>query len=139
MITFLFAAFISALAITACSKKADAPGGGGGITKEKLVGTYKFAEIKWTPSGGTEEDILANENECQKDDLLQFKADMTLVTIDAGEQCSPSTDDTGSWEYKGGNTVVLNGTEFTIKSFVGSTLKMTSTENGTLNVTYEKQ
>ena len=141
MITYLFAAFISALAFTACSKKADTPTEGGGITKEKLVGTYKITEIKLVSESGTE-DVLAEQSACDRDNFFQLKADMTAVIIDAGQQCSPSSDDTGTWEYRDASTVVLNGTLFTIKSMVGPTLKMSSEDTeaqSVLNVTYVKQ
>lgn len=62
-------------------------------------------------------DILASTNSFDKDNLYVLKADMTSAVVDTGEQCDPSSNDTGTCNLPDNNTIVLNGTSFQIKSY----------------------
>lgn len=89
-------------------------------------------------------DVLAHMNSCDRDNLYVLKADMTTAVVDAGEQCSPSSDDTGTWSLPDNNTIVIDGQTYQIKSMDGTTLKMSAeySEDGveaTINITYVKQ
>lgn len=143
LFTLVLAASLSVLSFTSCSKNADKPATPGNSTKDKLVGSYKLAEVTLVDEEGTT-DVLALMNSCDRDDLYVLKADMTSAVVDAGEQCSPSSAETGTWSLPDNNTIVLSGTTFQIKSMDGTTLKLSGEYSeddieATLNITYVKQ
>lgn len=156
LFTLVLAFSLSALTFTGCSKNADKPannagggsgnGNGGGSTsspKDKFIGSYKLAEVTLVDEGSTA-DVLAEMASCDKDNLYVLKADMTASVVDAGEQCSPSSAETGTWSLPDNNTIVLSGTTFTIISMDGKTMKLSGEYSdddieATLNITYVKQ
>lgn len=143
LFTLVLAASALVSCLTGCSKNADKPGNPGISTKDKIVGSYKLTELTLVQQEGTT-DVLAHMNSCDKDNLFVFKADMTSAVIDAGEQCDPSSGETGTWSLPDDNTLVLNGTTLKIKSLDGTTLKLSGEYSdeeveGTVNVTYVKQ
>lgn len=150
LFTLVLAASMAVVSFTGCKKDAASPGKGGGTLKEKLVGSYKMTKLTLTyidPETAKEKtyDVLEETyRSCDKDNLYVLKADMTSQIIDAGEQCSPSSDDTGSWSLPDNNTIVMEDQTYHIESMDGTTLKMTVAleEDGveeTLNMTYVKQ
>jgi hypothetical protein len=144
LFTIVLSAAISVLSITGCKKDANKPGdNGGGSLKERLVGTYKMTELKLIQEGQTA-DILEQYEPCDRDNLYILKADMTSAVVDAGQQCDPSSNDTGTWSLEDDETLVIDGQDWNIESLNGNTLKMSVDieQNGveaTLKMTYVKQ
>lgn len=143
LFTLVVAASMVIVSLTGCKKDASAPGKGGGTLKEKLVGSYKMTKLTMEQEGQAT-DILAQYKPCDRDNLYVLKADMTSEIVDAGDQCDPSSDDTGSWELVDNNTIQMDGQTYHIDSMDGTTLKMSvpfqqDGVNGTLKVIYVKQ
>lgn len=96
MKNYFFAAIAASALLFSCKKNdktsCDA-------TVAAIAGTYKVTSV--TSSGQSVIDLFMDP--CQKDDVYQLKADKTVVYDDAGTQCSPAGDDTGTWD-------VVNGT-----------------------------
>ncbi len=143
LFTLVLATFISALTFVGCSKNTDKPGNGRSSTKDKLVGSYKLQELTLVHQGGTA-DVLESMDACDRDNVYILKADMTSAVVDAGQQCDPASDETGTWSLPNDNTIVLSGTTLQIKSMTGNTLKLSTDYSGEgiegkLNITYVKQ
>lgn len=142
---FAFAAIV-ALATTSC-KKEDTPAPA--VTKEKVAGTYKVATVMMSINGGAEQDITRDPNfsyydECQLDDTQTFNTDGTYGYVDAGVQCSPAGDMTGTWNLQSEKKITVDGNDFDIKSFNGSQLAISQTETSggvtaTVTVNLNKQ
>src|SRR4051794_8780322 len=150
--TLVLAASMAIVTFTGCKKDAAKPndnGGGGGTLKEKLVGSYKMTALTLTrenPDTQKDEttDVLAQYRPCDRDNLYVLKADMTTQVIDAGEQCSPSSNDTGAWSLPDENTITVDGQTYHLESIIGKTVKMSvemeqEGAEATLNVTWLKQ
>ena len=116
------------------------------ITTENLAGNYKFASatVKYGSSPEQDYSSFVFTEECEKDDITTLKTDGTYTVLDAGVQCDPPTEDSGTWSLSGSNTIVMDGEDFTISRFDGKTLQLTDTytDNGqtiTLKLTLSKQ
>ncbi|HEY8897494.1 MAG TPA: lipocalin family protein [Niastella sp.] len=112
---------LASATFTACKKDKDDESLA--VTKDNLVATYTVASIKMK-SGSTEKDVTNDPNyveQCEKDDELTLKADMTLQIKDAGTQCSPTSSGPGTWSITG-NTLTIDGDENTIKSLSKNSL-----------------
>jgi hypothetical protein len=111
-------------------------------TKENLTGKYKI--IAATVNGV---DVYNNSNAsvnvfeaCDRDDEYYLNTDLSYDVVDAGTQCSPDNNWTGTWSLTNSTTIDLDGDVFTIKSFDGTTLVATYTDQGiTYSATYVKQ
>ncbi|MBN9382799.1 MAG: hypothetical protein J0H74_18685 [Chitinophagaceae bacterium] len=132
--TLLFAVLsiaASILIITSC-KKSDSPA----YSAEKLAGTYKLTAATST-SGGITIDRFAEMEDCEKDNILKILASpkTEIEFIDAGIICGGGTvgdSHSESLAIKGNLFILSPGTDMadtsTIKSFNGSTLVITTTE-----------
>jgi hypothetical protein len=68
-------------------------------TVAALTGNYKITKV--TMAGQSVIDMYFSEA-CQKDDVYQLKADKTMAYSDAGTQCSPADNGTGTWDVVNG-------------------------------------
>ncbi|MFL5787010.1 MAG: DUF5004 domain-containing protein [Flavisolibacter sp.] len=114
------------------------------INTQNLSGTYKLTGITAKDNAtGIQIDLYSQLKDCQKDDLEILNANGTYQYVDAGTQCSPPGDFTGSWSVIG-SKITLDTNTGDIQKFDGKTLIVTSTEtnNGstyTVTQTYTKQ
>jgi len=125
--TLLFV-FVSATALllimSGCSKKNDSQA----ATMKNVAGTYKLTAATGSFAGLTF-NLYDSIPACAKDDRLTLNADSTYQYVDAGTQCAPPGDDSGTWVISG-NYYIRNGTDSgTIKSFSGSQLVVSYTDN----------
>ena len=130
------------LLVAACNKsKTAAPV----VTVEDIAGSYKITSIKVSISGGPFVDGDYRD-QCQKDDVIELKADGTFIYHDLGTVCQPPGDMTSTWQLDG-NTISspdddeINGD---ITSFDGSSMEVTAVSNGggtntTVKSTLKKQ
>lgn len=124
---------LSALVVlaTACGKddeKAVTP------TKDNLVGSYKTTKLTMTSNGQTV-DITNNDmftESCERDDIIKLNSTGTYDVVDAGVQCDPTSDDSGTWSLTNSTTLTLDGAPVTIKSFNGKTLEIEESYSGTV-------
>ena len=101
---------LSAATLTACKKDKDETMT---VSAENLVGTYTLTAIKEKIGDDDEVNTTSDYIEdCQKDDEIILKSNMTYTYNDAGTECEPSKDDSGDWEFdadtKGVYIVQLN-------------------------------
>src|SRR5690349_19173921 len=96
----LFGSFSLILLVTACNKSKDAPPA---VTVESVAGSYKITSIMASISGSPFVDGDYRD-QCQKDDVIELKADGTFIYHDLGTVCQPSGDMTSTWQLDG-NTI----------------------------------
>ena len=120
-------AFVAIVSLaTSCKKEKEEAKA---VTKENVAGTYKIASVKMQLNGGAEQDITSTYYDaCELDDQQTLKTDMTYLNVDAGTQCMPAGDITGTWDLPNSTTIVLDGFSFTIKSFTGTQLVVGDSE-----------
>jgi|GEM_PF-2313771 len=126
-----------AAAFTNCKKTQPKP------AAIDITGTYKLIALEEKNSIGTF-DLFAELETCMTDDLLQFKADNTYTYTDAGETCDPKGDETGSWQFKGTDSVVIDGTAAALVSYSNQQLVLRRNETimgqvSVVTATYAKQ
>lgn len=122
---------LTALIITSCSKKKDAPA----ATFQNVVGTYKITGFN-AQAGSININFLDSMPACQRDDEYKFNLDSTYQYIDAGVSCGTNNDYTDKWNLKG-SIMTFDDQDFTIKSFSGSQLVLTFTQNaGGISIPY---
>ena len=101
------------------------------LSSSSIVGTYKATSITYRASAGApENDIYTNLDACAKDDLIIFNDNGSVIFQDAGQVCSPSGNDTGSWSLSG-NTLLLDGEPGTVSSFGCNEMVLTMTDPST--------
>ena len=115
------------LMLFACKKKTvDAPPA---QTKENISGQYKLTALTAKTATTGETDILVTYvTACRRDDIQQFKADLTYNYIDAGTKCSPAGDDNGAWSLPAPGKMLIDGVNFDIISFTGPMLVLSNVD-----------
>jgi hypothetical protein len=118
------------LLVTACKKDDEDTVA---VTKENIAGAYKLGSLKLKIGSAPEQDITSQVDDCAKDDIQTFLVNETYNYTDAGVQCSPAGDDTGTWNLPSTTTMVIDGESYTINKFDGKVLEISTTEviNGT--------
>jgi hypothetical protein len=108
-----------AVLLVSCKKEKDDAG---------ITGRYKMtALVEITAAGEVDQFPLIDD--CVKDDVLEFKSNKTYVYTDAGTVCTPSGNDTGTWENAGGNKIRIDGQEITIVSQTATQLVLLNVED----------
>ena len=121
---FILASVVLSFLFAGCSKNDK----NCDLNSTNLVGTYRTTAIKYKASTGSQEiDIFSSLEACVKDDLIIFNDNGTVVFQDAGSVCSPSGNDSGSWNLSG-NRIMLDGEAGTVTSFECKTMVITFTE-----------
>lgn len=108
---------LAALAITACQKETVAPATT--ISDESIAGTYKVTALTIKPTTGTEEDLFATLDDCQKQSSQLLNAKHSYQLIDV---CDPANNQTGTWALHGTQTITINGVTGNLVSFDGHRL-----------------
>ncbi len=129
--------FSLTLLATACKKSKDAPA----ITKENLIGSYKMISFIATPTGGGQTiDMMAQMDECQKDDITTLSAADHYNVVDAGVVCDPSDNWEGTWNLttSGEDKILVfdDQNQGKITKFDGSIVEVTE-EDVDLHLTYK--
>lgn len=129
---------LALITTTACKKSKDAPA----FTKENVAGTYKLDKVTFKV-GSSEQDITsAWIDDCEKDDILTLKVDLTFTSEDAGEECSG--DYSGTWSIPAANKFELDGETYDVTTWDGTTLGAGQSydfggQNGTVIMYVKKQ
>ena len=125
--TLLFIAVSVASLLTllfaGCSKKDS-----GGYSMTSVAGTYKLSAATVTAQGVTQDAMDLIFDPCQQDDILQLKADSTMIYTDAGTTCSTDGSETGKWWTSNSYLIQSSNQQndtVTIKSFNGTALVVT--------------
>jgi hypothetical protein len=123
---------ILATCLSACKKKSNDP-----APMYKTTSQYLTAH-SWKTTGATADkpvnydgnsstppsaDVWSQEQACQKDDIVTFKADGTGTYVDAGVTCSTNVVTNFTWSLNSNNELVVNVSKGTL----GGTYTQTST------------
>jgi hypothetical protein len=153
---------ISALLMfAACSKDDDDSKGGsttsttGGVSNSAVVGTWNITAMTVTVDMGGQDttiDMLEDQEPCERDDLLKFNADNTILELAGATKCNPGDPDSeagGTWALLSNNSKfrIIDGdtTLADIVSISATTFKLRFNEDdgsgGTsqINITLTKQ
>jgi hypothetical protein len=125
----IIALFFGIGIIAGCSKKNDKPAVI--LTRTNLVGTYQFTDETAKQGSAATVDLFLSADACQKDDLVEFKADSSVNFIDAGMVCSPAHNSTVDWDLPNSSTLIVSGDSYKVKSFDGKTLMITFSDYST--------
>ncbi|UAY53284.1 lipocalin-like domain-containing protein [Ferruginibacter albus] len=119
----IIAGFIACVALAACSKD------NGGTTSctlssTSIVGKYKITAVTFDGA-----DAMSQIPACNQDDVYELKSDGTATVTDAGTQCSPSSDQSGTWSLNG-TTLTTSNAELsgTVSDFSCTGLKINGTQ-----------
>lgn len=129
---------LALITTTACKKSKDAPA----FTKENVAGTYKLEKVTFK-YGSSEQDITSSwVDDCEKDDVMTLKADLTFNSVDAGEECSG--DYSGTWSIPAASKFELDGETYDVTTWDGTTLGAGQAfdfggQNGTIIMYIKKQ
>ncbi len=101
---------IAAISFTSCKKNDTA------ITPfQDISGYYKMTALKLI-TAGNEVDYLPTLDACSLDDVLTFKSNKTYTYTDAGLACTPNGSESGTWNYKGRDSLVIDNVVMAIVS-----------------------
>ena len=117
---------ISLAGLSSCKKDKDQPA----ISIESISGSYKIAAWTYQYAQLPEEDLIQYMEDCEKDDILNFKNDKSFTNTDAGVQCTPPGSHVGNWDLPSSNKIILDGEDYVLNSFDGKSLKVSQTETG---------
>jgi hypothetical protein len=113
--------------LTYACKKSDT-NGSSAKTVQNLSGSYGLADLTVTYSGLTL-DLYDSLPACEKDNTIQLETNGTAQFIDAGMQCVPPSDSSGTWSLSpNGDSLYIQGSGNLIKSWDGKTLVLTGIE-----------
>jgi hypothetical protein len=110
-------------------------------TVANLAGYYKLTSARWNNL-----DVFSNSNwslnlfhDCDKDDIYKFNDDMSYQVVDLGKTCSPSNNETGTWNLVNTSTLRINDENTVIEYFNGKQLIIKQNARGQkLKMTFEK-
>ena len=126
--------------LTSCTKSAaKAP-----ISVSTISGTYTLTDLRMAATGVPEQDAYNTVQDCEKDDLYEFKSDSSFTRVDTGVVCEPSNGNyEGTWKLDG-DQISFYGQTGTITRFDGNIMEVTSTSSDSettymVKSVYEKQ
>lgn len=126
---------LSSLFFTACSDDDDAvvESAAANLPNKQWV----FTEIK-VKAFLTEEDALADFDECDKDNLMEFREERVLIVDEGPSKCSPDDPQQteGTWNVQG-ETLVITGLDLGLDDS-SLQIKITETTSSTLKGTFEE-
>jgi hypothetical protein len=115
---------ISLATFSSCKKDKDAPA----ISIQSISGSYKLGAWTYQENQMPPDDLIQYMDDCEKDDIINFKTDKTFTNTDAGVQCMPPGGYNGDWDLPSTTKIILDGEEHTLDSFDGTTLKVSQSE-----------
>jgi hypothetical protein len=110
--TFRLSVFVTTLLFTimvASCKKDHDNNSNCAITMTNLAGTYKLTALKYKVNANAPaQDYLTMLDACERDDLINLRADGVYIYTDAGTSCTPNESDNGTWAMTS-NILVSDG------------------------------
>ena len=132
-------ALLATMMLGAACKKEDKPFV---ISKDTVSGNYKLtaATVGGVNIYDNTDPSMNLIRSCMKDDIHQFKQDLTYVIVDVGETCNPTSADNGTWKFISSTQIEIDGEAAAITSFDGKKLVLTGDAAGIPTViTFTKQ
>jgi hypothetical protein len=110
---------LTLIVATSCKKSKDAPA----LTKENVAGQWGLDKVTFKYGSGSEQDITsAYVDDCEKDDIITLKVDLTYDSHDAGVECTG--DYSGTWSLPAANKFEMDGEQFDVTQWDGSNLAL---------------
>ena len=125
---------------TSCTKSAAKTP----INVSTVSGTYTLTDLRMAATGVPEQDAYNTVQDCEKDDLYEFKSDSSFTHVDSRVVCNPSNGNyEGTWKLEG-DQISFYGETGTITKFDGNMMEVTSTTSDSettyvVKSVYEKQ
>lgn len=117
--TFFSFSLISLLFTISCSPDKELEPA---LTKQAIIGDYIVTAIT-AKSPTSEWDVSEYYMEdCERDDVIHFKADLTFEVTDDGIKCNPPTSESGPWDIINDHTIFLDDDEAEVKKWDGKEL-----------------
>jgi hypothetical protein len=116
---------VSLATFSSCKKDKD---DASSISIQSISGSYKLGAWTYQLNQMPVEDMIQYMDDCEKDDLFTFKNDKSFTYADAGVQCAPAGDYDGDWNLPSSTKIIIDGEEFQLDSFDGTTLKISRSE-----------
>ena len=100
-------------------------------TVQNLAGSYNLTALAWT-TAGISVNVYDSLPDCEKDNILQLNADLTVNFIDGVPVCNPNESAQGVWSLtSNGDSLYIGSSHAYIKSWDGKTLVVTGiVDNG---------
>ena len=95
-----------------------------------IAGPYKITAVTYKATAASPELDYMNllfPDACDRDNVYTFKTDGTYQIADAGQVCSPSGNDNGTWALTGTN-LTIDGDPVNLESFDCKTLVIVNTD-----------
>jgi len=95
-----------------------------------IAGNYKITAVTYKASASSAEADYMNilfPDACDRDNVYTFKTDGTYQIADAGQVCSPSGNDNGTWSLTGSN-LQIDGDPVVLESFDCKVLVIVNTD-----------
>ncbi len=116
---FMIVLLAAILIFSSCKKKKDTNNNNNcNLTEANFLGNYKVESVTYKLSASSP-DIDGTSrvfNACELDDVTTFNSNHTYTYTDAGTQCTPAGDDTGTWSLSG-NNLTFDGVQQKIDTF----------------------
>lgn len=134
------------IAITSCKKDNETTETSLEVTANNVAGTYKITAATATIAG-TNQDILNNNSffeACDRDDTYTLTAAGVYTVTDAGVQCSPNNNATGTYSINtAAKTITINGQTGNITTLTATKLVVSQPNfagtGATVTMTYTRQ
>lgn len=128
---------LALISTTACKKSKDVPA----LTKENVAGEWVLDKVTFK-YGSAEQDVTSQVvDDCQKDDIITLKVDLTYDSKDAGVPCTG--DYTGTWALPAANKFQLDADTYDVVQWTGNSLatseSFTMGANSGALITYMKR
>ena len=89
-------------------------------TAQDIAGSYRVTAATYRASSTSAEVDYYNtlySDPRERDDIVTFNANGTYTFADAGVQCVPSGNDTGTWSLVSATSITIDGDALTLESF----------------------
>jgi len=129
LLTKCFLAFLASLLILSCGKKDDVPAS----DTHLLYGKWQLTQVRFTETGPFLEMPIAY---CQRDDVVEFKADKVFVRDNGQNLCNPQESSiiVSKWSiYQEAKVIVFEDIEYQILSLSQGKLELYREVQGGLN------
>lgn len=127
---FCILLLVATLSFSSCKKKDKV--NNCNLIEANFLGNYKVESVTYKMSSASPEidGTSLVFDPCELDDITTFNSNHTYTYTDAGTQCAPPRDDTGTWSLSG-NTLTFDGIQQNIDIFDCNGFSISETDYNT--------